>query len=303
MTILVAGATGLAGSAIIRELIRLKKEVIGISSKDLNLLDRDATFNFFGRVKPSVVIDAAAKVGGIRANSAFPVEFLSNNIQIQTNLMDASHFVGVDRFIFLGSNCVYPKNCPQPIKEEYILTGLLEPTNSAYAIAKLAGIELIHSYRKQFGHRWISLMPVNLYGPNDNFDLDRSHVLPALIRKFVDAVRNKDEVVSIWGTGKPLREFLHADDLAKAIVVCLDKYDADQQINIGTGIDITIKDLARKIAKITGFQGELTCDTSREDGALQRILDNQKISNLGWKPLVSLDEGIKSTVEWDLENK
>ena len=303
MTILVAGATGLAGSAIIRELTRLNKEVIGISSKDLNLLDRDATFNFFGRVKPDVVIDAAAKVGGIGANNAFPVEFLSNNIQIQTNLMDASHSVGVDRFIFLGSNCIYPKNCPQPIKEEYILTGLLEPTNSAYAIAKLAGIELIKSYRKEYGHRWISVMPVNLYGPNDNFDLESSHVFPALIRKFLDAVRNKDEVVTIWGTGNPLREFLHADDLAKAIVVCLAKYDADQQINIGTGIDITIRDLAHKIAKITGFQGELSWDLSREDGTPQKILDIQKITNLGWKPSISLDQGIKLTVEWYLANK
>jgi GDP-L-fucose synthase len=303
MTILVAGATGLAGSAIIRELTRLNKEVIGISSKDLNLLDRVATFNFFSRVKPDVVIDAAAKVGGIGANNAFPVEFLSNNIQIQTNLMDASHSVGVDRFIFLGSNCIYPKNCPQPIKEEYILTGLLEPTNSAYAIAKLAGIELIKSYRKEYGHRWISVMPVNLYGPNDNFDLESSHVFPALIRKFVDAVRNKDEVVTIWGTGKPLREFLHADDLAKAIVVCLAKYDADQQINIGTGIDITIRDLAQKIAKITGFQGELSWDFSRDDGTPQKILDIQKITNLGWKPSISLDQGIKLTVEWYLENK
>jgi GDP-L-fucose synthase len=303
MTILVAGATGLAGSAIIRELTRLNKEVIGISSKDLNLLDRDATFDFFSKVKPNVVIDAAAKVGGIGANNAFPVEFLSNNIQIQTNLMDASHSVGVDRFIFLGSNCIYPKNCPQPIKEEYILTGLLEPTNSAYAIAKLAGIELIKSYRKEYGHRWISVMPVNLYGPNDNFDLESSHVFPALIRKFVDAVRNKDEVVTIWGTGNPLREFLHADDLAKAIVVCLEKYDADQQINIGTGIDITIRDLAQKIANITGFQGELSWDFSREDGTPQKILDIQKITNLGWKPSISLDQGIKLTVEWYLENK
>jgi len=303
MTILVAGATGLAGSAIIRELTRLNKEVIGISSKDLNLLDRNATFDFFSKAKPNVVIDAAAKVGGIGANNAFPVEFLSNNIQIQTNLMDASHSVGVDRFIFLGSNCIYPKNCPQPIKEEYILTGLLEPTNSAYAIAKLAGIELIKSYRKEYGHRWVSVMPVNLYGPNDNFDLESSHVFPALIRKFVDAVRNKDEVVTIWGTGNPLREFLHADDLAKAIVVCLEKYDSDQQINIGTGIDITIRDLAQKIANITGFQGELSWDFSREDGTPQKILDIQKITNLGWKPSISLDQGIKLTVEWYLENK
>lgn len=302
MTILVAGATGLAGSAIVREFSRLNKEVVGISSKDLNLLNRNATFQYFHKLKPSVVIDAAAKVGGINANNTHPVAFLSNNIQIQTNLMDAAHDVNVDRFIFLGSNCIYPKNCPQPIKEEYIMTGVLEPTNSAYAIAKLAGIELIKSYRKEYGRSWISVMPINLYGPNDNFDLESSHVFPALIRKFTDAVINKREVVTVWGTGKPRREFLHVDDLARAIVICLEKYDSDEHINIGTGTDLTIKSLAEKISTISGFKGRVEWDESREDGTLQKVLDVQKITNLGWKPSISLEDGIRSTISWYLEN-
>jgi len=303
MTILVAGATGLAGSAIVRELNRLKKEVIGISSKDLDLLDRNATFQYFQNLKPSIVIDAAAKVGGIHANNTHPVEFLSNNIQIQTNLMDASHAVSVERFVFLGSNCVYPKNCPQPIKEEYILTGVLEPTNSAYAIAKLAGIELIKSYRKEFGHRWFSVMPINLYGPNDNFDLEHSHVFPALIRKFTDAVVKKSNTVTVWGSGRPRREFLHVDDLAKAIVLCLEKYDSDQHINIGTGSDITISELAEKISKISGFKGEIKWDSNREDGTPQKVLDIEKITKLGWKPTITLEQGIKSTIEWYIQNE
>ena len=303
MTILVAGATGLAGSAIVRELNRLKKEVIGISSKDLDLLDRNATFEYFQNLKPSIVIDAAAKVGGIHANNTHPVEFLSNNIQIQTNLMDASHAVSVEQFVFLGSNCIYPKNCPQPIKEEYILTGVLEPTNSAYAIAKLAGIELIKSYRKEFGHRWFSVMPINLYGPNDNFDLENSHVFPALIRKFTDAVVNKSNTVTVWGSGRPRREFLHVDDLAKAIVLCLEKYDSDQHINIGTGSDITISELAEKISKISGFKGEIKWDSNREDGTPQKVLDIEKITKLGWKPTITLEQGIKSTIEWYIQNE
>jgi GDP-L-fucose synthase len=303
MTILVAGATGLAGSAIVREFNRLNKDVVGISSKDLNLLDRSATFKYFQNLKPSIVIDAAAKVGGINANNNHPVEFLSNNIQIQTNLMDASHSVSVERFVFLGSNCIYPRNCPQPIKEEYILTGELEPTNSAYAIAKLAGIELIKSYRKEFGYRWFSVMPINLYGPNDNFDLENSHVFPALIRKFADAVLTNSKTVTVWGSGRPRREFLHVDDLAKAIVICLDKYDSDQHINIGTGSDITISELAQKISMISGFKGNIEWDSKREDGTLRKVLDIQKITKLGWTPTITLEQGIKSTIEWYLQNK
>ena len=302
MTILVAGATGLAGSAIVRELIRIGLPAVGISSKDVDLLDRKATFNFLNKLKPNTVIDAAAKVGGISANNTYPVEFLSENIQIQTNLMDAAHSANVEKFVFLASSCVYPKNCPQPIKEEYVLTGALESTNSAYAIAKLAGIELIKAYRKEFGHRWISVMPTNLYGPNDNFDLESSHVFPALIRKFIEAKKSNANTVNLWGTGKPRREFLHVDDLAKAIIVCLDNYDADQQINIGTGIDLTVAELAEKIAKNAGFTGSINWDTAREDGTPQKVLDIQKITNLGWKPTINLDQGIKLTVEWYLEN-
>jgi len=301
MTILVAGATGLAGSAIVRELTRIGMPVVGVSSRDVDLLNRDATFKYLSKLKPDVVIDAAAKVGGINANNSYPVKFLSNNIQIQTNLMDASHAVNVERFVFLGSNCIYLKNCPQPIKEEYILTGVFEPTNSAYAIAKLAGIELIKSYRKEFGHKWISLMPINLYGPNDNFDLKSSHVFPALIRKFTEAVINNSKTVTVWGTGKPRREFLHVDDLSKAIILCLEKYDSDEHINIGTGADLTISMLANKIAELSGFKGEIIWDLSQSDGTPQKVLDIQKISNLGWKPTITLEQGIKSTIEWYME--
>ena len=303
MIIFVTGATGLAGSAIVKELTRIGRPVVGISSKDVDLLDRNATFDYLNQHKPNTVIDAAAKVGGISANNNLPVEFLSENIRIQTNLMDAAHSAKVEKFVFLASSCVYPKNCPQPIKEEYVLTGALESTNSAYAIAKLAGIELIKSYRKEFGHRWISVMPTNLYGPNDNFDLESSHVFPALIRKFIEAKKSNANIVNLWGTGKPRREFLHVDDLAKAIIVCLDSYDADQQINIGTGIDLTVAELAEKIVKNTGFTGSINWDAAREDGTPQKVLDIQKITNLGWKPTINLDQGIKLTVEWYLENK
>jgi GDP-L-fucose synthase len=303
MKILVAGATGLAGSAVVREFNRLGESVTSISSKDVDLLDRSSTFRYLLGLKPNIVVDAAARVGGIGANQSKPVEFLSENIQIQTNLMDASHEAGVEKFVFLGSNCIYPRNCPQPIKEEYLLTGELEPTNSAYAIAKIAGLELIKSYRKEFGHRWISLMPINLYGPNDNFDLDTSHVFPALIRKFIEATRNNDNEVVLWGSGTPLREFLHADDLAKAIVICLDRYDESQQINIGTSVETSISDLAQNIARHAGFKGKIIWDSSRPNGTPRKVLDITKITKLGWKPSITLDQGIASTVKWYLENK
>ena len=303
MTILVAGGTGLVGSAIVRELGRVNKKVIGISSKEVNLLDRAKTFSYIKNLKPNVIIDAAAKVGGVGSNNAFPVEFLSQNLQIQSNLMDAAHEAKVDKFVFLGSSCIYPRNCAQPIKEDYLLTGELEQTNSAYAIAKIAGIELIKSYRKEYGYSWISVMPTNLYGPNDNFDLENSHVLPALIRKFVEAKRNNSPEVVLWGSGTPLREFLHVDDLAKAILVCLEKYDDSQQINIGSGDEISIKDLAVKIANLTGFTGSIVWDANRPDGTPRKVLDSTKINNLGWKPSITLDQGIASTVEWYQENK
>ena len=303
MTILVAGGTGLAGSAIVRELERANKKVIGISSKDVNLLDRAKTFSYIKDLKPNVIIDAAAKVGGVGSNNAYPVEFLSQNLQIQSNLMDAAHEVKVEKFIFLGSSCIYPRNCAQPIKEDYLLTGELEQTNSAYAIAKIAGIELIKSYRKEYGYSWISAMPTNLYGPNDSFDLENSHVLPALIRKFVEAKRNNSPEVVLWGSGNPLREFLHVDDLAKAILVCLEKYDDSQQINIGSGDEISIRDLGQKIAKLTGFTGKVVWDSNRPDGTPRKVLDSTKINKLGWKAAITLDQGIAATVEWYQENK
>jgi len=303
MTILVAGGTGLAGSAIVRELGRVNKKVIGISSKEVNLLDRAKTFSYIKDLKPNVIIDAAAKVGGVGSNNAFPVEFLSQNLQIQSNLMDAAHEAKVEKFVFLGSSCIYPRNCAQPIKEDYLLTGELEQTNSAYAVAKIAGIELIKSYRKEYGYSWISVMPTNLYGPNDNFDLENSHVLPALIRKFVEAKRNNSPEVVLWGSGTPLREFLHVDDLAKAILVCLEKYDDSQQINIGSGDEISIKDLGQKIANLTGFTGKVVWDSNRPDGTPRKVLDSTKINKLGWKPSITLDQGIAATVEWYQENK
>ena len=303
MTILVAGASGLAGSAIVRELTRVNKKVIGISSKDVNLLDRTKTFSYIKDLKPTVLIDAAAKVGGVGGNNAYPVEFLSQNLQIQSNLMDAAHEAKVEKFVFLGSSCIYPRNCAQPIKEDYLLTGELEQTNSAYAIAKIAGIELIKSYRKEYGYSWISVMPTNLYGPNDNFDLENSHVLPALIRKFVEAKRNNSSEVVLWGSGNPLREFLHVDDLAKAVLVCLEKYDDSQQINIGSGDEISIKDLGQKIANLTGFTGKVVWDSNRPDGTPRKVLDSTKINKLGWKAAITLDQGIAATVEWYQENK
>jgi GDP-L-fucose synthase len=303
MSILVAGATGLVGSAIVRELNATGKPNVGISSKDVDLLDRSATFRFVKDFKPSVVIDAAARVGGIGANNAHPVDFLTQNIQIQSNLMDAAHEAGVKNFVFLGSSCIYPKNSAQPIKEDYLLMGELESTNSAYAIAKIAGLELIKSYRKQFGHKWISIMPTNLYGPNDNFDLQNSHVFPALIRKFVEAKETNAPSVTLWGTGTPKREFLHVDDLAKAILICLEKYDSDQHINIGSGEDLSIKELALKVSKATAFNGEIIWDSTKPDGTPRKVLDVTKIKNLGWKPLISLDQGIIQTIQWYQENK
>jgi GDP-L-fucose synthase len=303
MTILVAGATGLAGSALMREFKRLGSLAIGISSKDVNLLDREATFEYIRNLRPRMIIDAAAKVGGIGATSRFPVEFLSKNIQIQTNLIDAAHHAGVEKFIFLGSSCIYPRDCMQPIKEEYIFTGSLESTNASYSIAKLAGIELIKSYRKEYGHAWISVMPSNLYGPNDNFDLENGHVLGTLIRKIFEAKILNSKEINLWGTGAARREFLHVDDLAKAVIFCAENYDSDSIINIGTGTDVTIKELAETIAKILNFKGEFKWDSSKPDGTMQKVLDIGKILKLGWKPTIQLEQGIRMTVEWYQQNQ
>jgi GDP-L-fucose synthase len=303
MTILVAGGSGLVGSAIVRELKRLNQDVIGISSKDVDLLDRKKTFEFIKNLKPAAIIDSAAKVGGIGGNNSYPVEFLSQNLQIQSNLMDAAHLAKVSKFVFLGSSCIYPRDCAQPIKEEYLLTGELEQTNSAYAVAKIAGIELIKSYRKEYGYKWISVMPTNMYGPNDNFDLENGHVLPVLIRKFVEAKRSGSAEVTLWGSGSPLREFLHVDDFAKAVVICMDKYDDSLQINVGSGYEISVKDLASKISQAVGFSGGIIWDSSKPDGTLRKVLDSSKISKLGWKPQISLDLGIQNTIDWFLKNR
>ena len=304
MTVLIAGAGGLVGSSLVEEFSKKTKEdVVGLFRKDLNLLNRSATFSYIESLKPRIVVDAAAKVGGIGANSNYPVEFLSENLQIQTNLIDACHAASVEKVIFLGSSCIYPRDCKQPIKEEYILTGPLEPTNSAYALAKISGLELIKSYRKQYKHKWITVMPTNLYGPNDNFDLENSHVLPALIRKFVEATNNRLKTVTLWGTGSAVREFLYVEDLARAIIFCTENYDSDDHINIGTGIGISIKQLAEKISEITGFSGEIVWDKSKPDGMPVKVLDVGRIKSLGWSPTFSFEDGLVKTVNWYRENR
>jgi GDP-L-fucose synthase len=298
MTIIVAGHTGLVGSAIYELLKSQDEEAVGINSKVVNLLDRQATFDFINDHKPSIVIDAAAIVGGIGANNSFPVDFLSKNLQIQNNLMDASHAANVERFIFLGSSCIYPRECRQPIREEYLLTGPLESTNSAYAIAKIAGIELIKSYRKQFNRRWISLMPTNMYGPCDNFDLTTGHVLPSLINRFVTAKRRGASEVTLWGTGTPKREFLHARDLASAVLMATEKYDSDVHLNIGTGEDLAINELAQLVATLAGFRGQILWDATKPDGTPRKVMDVSRLKAMGWIPSISLDEGIRETIRW-----
>ena len=298
MTILVAGKTGLVGSAILRGLNKAGKAAVGINSKDVNLLDRKKTFEYIQELKPSLIIDAAARVGGIGANSNFPVDFLSENLQIQCNLMDAAHLAKVEKFVFLGSSCIYPKFATQPLSEGSLLTGVLEESNSAYAIAKIAGIELIKSYRKQFGHNWISLMPTNLYGPYDNFDLENSHVLPALIRKFIDAKNIKSDSVTLWGSGTPLRDFMHVDDLSEAVIFCSEKFNENEHINIGSGQEISINNLAVLISKIVGFTGRIEWDKSRLDGTPRKVLDVSKLESYGWTPKISLESGIRDTVKW-----
>jgi GDP-L-fucose synthase len=298
MKIIVAGATGLVGSAICEAYEALGNNVVKVNRSVVNLLDLKATQSFISKEKPDLVVDAAAMVGGIGANNAFPVEFLGDNITIQGNLMNAAHVAGVEKFVFLGSSCIYPRDCAQPIKEEYLMTGPLEATNSAYAIAKIAGIELINSYRKEYGTKWISLMPTNLYGPRDNFNLNLSHVLPAFIRRFVDAAESGAEKVVLWGSGSPLREFLHVDDLAQAVLVASEKYDSSLHLNIGTGEDLSIKALAGIVAKAAGFSGEIEWDASKPDGTPRKVLDVSRIKALGWKPTITLEEGVASTIAW-----
>ncbi|OZE84918.1 GDP-fucose synthetase [Rhodococcus sp. 15-649-1-2] len=295
----VAGHHGLVGSAIWRHLQeRGFTDLIGRTSSELDLRHREAVFEFFERNTPSTVVLAAAKVGGILANSTYPVDFISSNLQVQVNVLDAALEHRVERVLFLGSSCIYPKLAPQPIREEYLLTGLLEPTNDAYAIAKIAGILQIQSVRKQYGLPWISAMPTNLYGPGDNFSPKGAHVLPALIRRYEQARTNGDEVVTNWGTGSPMREFLHVDDMASACLHLLDHYDGPQQVNVGTGEDQTIREIAEMVAEEIGYEGRIEWDASKPDGTPRKLLDVSTLKASGWKPSIPLREGIASTIEW-----
>ena len=301
--IYVAGHRGLAGSAIVRELQRQGyMNIVTRTHAELDLEDAAATQRFFEQEKPDLVFLAAAKVGGIHANNVYPVDFLMSNLLIEVNICRAAHATNVNRLIFLGSSCIYPRDCPQPIKEEYLLSGPLEATNRPYALAKIAGIEMCWAYNRQFGTKWLAAMPTNLYGPGDNYDLNNSHVLPALIRKMHEAKVDKAEEVVLWGTGTPRREFLYVDDLANALVFLAtlddERYDALVEpshcplINVGSGVDLTIRELAETIAEVVGYQGSFVQDTSKPDGTMRKVMDVSKIRNLGWKPEIDLEAGI-----------
>jgi GDP-L-fucose synthase len=295
----VAGHRGLAGSAIWRALeARGHRNLIGRSSAELDLRERPDVFDFFAAEQPRHVILAAAKVGGILANDAYPVEFLSENLRIQGNVMDAALEHGVERLLFLGSSCIYPKLAPQPIPEDALLTGHLEPTNDAYAVAKIAGIMNVHAVRKEYGKPWISAMPTNLYGPGDNFSPEGSHVLAGLIRRYDEAVRDGVDQVTNWGTGAPRREFLHVDDMASACIHLLEHYDDAQHVNVGTGVDVTIREAAEMIAELTGYHGLTGWDTSKPDGTPQKLLDVSKLSGLGWRSSIPLERGLSEMIAW-----
>jgi GDP-L-fucose synthase len=304
--IYIAGHLGMVGSAIWRALEKIGyQNLIGRTSKELDLRSQAAVNDFFKTEQPDIVIDAAARVGGILANNEYPYLFLMENLQIQNNLIDAAHKHDVQKFIFLGSSCIYPKLAPQPLKEEYLLTDSLEPTNEWYAIAKIAGVKACESIRKQYGKDFVSLMPTNLYGPNDNFDLQTSHVLPAMIRKFHEAkleTRNP-QPVTLWGSGTPLREFLHVDDLAEAVAFALENKLEEHLYNIGTGKDITIKELAETIQEIVGYQGEINWDASKPDGTPRKLMDVSKMTIAGWRAKITLEEGIRNTYTWFLDNQ
>jgi GDP-L-fucose synthase len=296
--IFVAGHRGMAGSAICRRLEREAAEVVTRTRAELDLSDQAAVRAFFARERIDAVIVAAARVGGILANARQPVDFLRDNLEIQTNVIGAAADAGVGRLVFLGSSCIYPKFAEQPIREEALMTAPLEPTNQWYAVAKIAGVYLCQAYREQHGLAYVSAMPTNLYGPNDNFDLATSHVLPALIRKFIEAGERGAEEVEIWGSGSPLREFMHVDDLADAIVFLLERYDGDLPINVGSGQEISIGDLARLVARETGFSGQLVFDASKPDGTPRKLMDSSRLSALGWSPKISLEQGIRDTIAW-----
>jgi GDP-L-fucose synthase len=294
----VAGHRGMVGSAVWRALEAAGySDLVGWSSAEVDLTDRDAAMDAVRSAQPDVVVVAAAKVGGIMANSTYPVEFLADNLRIQTNLFEAAHAADVDRLLFLGSSCIYPKLAPQPIPESALLTGPLEETNIAYALAKISGIIGVQSYRSEYGRRWISAMPTNLYGPGDNFDLQTSHVMPALIRRFHEAKESGAPSVTLWGTGSPRREFLHVDDLAAACLRLLDVYDEPEHVNVGVGEDVTIAELASLMADVVGYEGALEWDSSKPDGTPRKLLDVQRMKSLGWEPVIGLREGIASTYE------
>lgn len=299
----VAGHRGLVGSALVRALAKAGyANLVTKTREELDLLDPSAVTNFFNTEKPEYVFLAAAKVGGIMANQTYPADFLRENLAIQSNVIDTAHHSDVKKLLFLGSSCIYPKLAPQPIKEEYLLTGPLEPSNDAYAIAKIAGIIMCQSYRRQYGSNFISVMPTNLYGENDNYDLETSHVLPALIRRFHEAKESGVPSVTLWGTGTPMREFLHVDDLAAACLHLMETYNEADIVNIGTGEDVTIKELAETIKAIVGYEGTIKWDTSKPDGTPRKLLDVSKLHNLGFTHTTSLQEGIRSTYKWYLEN-
>jgi len=301
--IFVAGHKGMVGSAILRELEHQGyTNVVTKTRKELDLLNQQAVRDFFEKEKPQFVFLAAAKVGGIEANRTQLGAFTYENLQIQNNIIHSSYLIGVKRLLLLGSSCIYPKFAPQPIKEEHLLTGPLEPTNYGYAIAKIAGLKMCEAYSTQYGCDFISLMPTNLYGINDNFDLKNSHVLPALLRKFHEAKERGDKEVEVWGSGNPRREFLYVDDLAKACIFIMNKNEKMNLLNVGVGSDITIRELAELIKKTVGFEGELKFDTSRPDGPPQKLLDVSKINALGWKAEISMEEGLKKVYKWYLEN-
>jgi GDP-L-fucose synthase len=302
MLIYVAGIKGMAGSAISLEASNQGHEIIGKTSSELDLTDRQAVFKELIDTKPDSLVIAAAKVGGIGANSSLPTNFLSINLQIQTNLLDAAHAAKIERVLFLGSSCIYPKLAPQPIPETALLTGALEPTNEFYAIAKIAGLKLVEGYRRQFGHHWIAVMPTNLYGPRDNFDLESAHVLPALIHRLHKAKIQGAKNVKIWGDGTPLREFLHVDDLARACLLLLRSYDESIAINIGSGQELSIKNLAHLVAKIVGFSGGIIFDLERPNGTPRKLLDSTRIEEFGWKAQINIETGIATTYDWFLAN-
>lgn len=298
----VAGHNGMVGSAITRFLRSKGESVITVSRSDLDLRDQGSVTSWLLRNKPDIVVFAAAKVGGIFANDTLPADFIYDNLALETNVIHGAHSAGIERLVFLGSSCIYPKNAAQPIKEEELLTGPLEPTNEWYAIAKIAGIKLCQAYRKQYGRRYISVMPCNLYGERDNFDLTSSHVLPALMRKFHEAKAEGRQTVTVWGTGTPLREFLHVDDLAKGVAFCMDNYDEYGHINCGAGTEISIRDLAATVSDAVGFGGSIVFDETKPDGTMRKLMDSTRIRDLGWKPTISLQEGIASTYRWFLES-